>query len=183
MRRRDRARAGHCLDLLEVCFLRRSVRFGDPRCPVVPEPERRQEMQFGRLRSPVGRRDPHEDVFRTGFGILNEDVEIAVVIEDAGVEKFILHVVAVTLAVRLQQVSERKGRLGIFAEILHVRVGWRAVEVEVVLFHILAVVPFAVGQSEEPLFEDGVLPVPQGQAEAEGCLSSEMPAMPSSPQR
>ena len=48
--------------------------------------------------------------------------------------------------------------------------GRRRVEVEVVLLHILAVVAFAVGQSEEPLLEDGVLPVPQGQAETEVLL-------------
>ena len=48
--------------------------------------------------------------------------------------------------------------------------GRRAVEVEVVLLHILAVVPLAVGQSEEPLLEDRIFPVPQGQREAEALL-------------
>jgi hypothetical protein len=43
----------------------------------------------------------------------------------------------------------------------------RAVEVEVVLLDILAVVAFAVGQAEEPFLQDGVLAVPQRQGEAE----------------
>ena len=42
-----------------------------------------------------------------------------------------------------------------------------AVEVEVVLLHVLAVIAFAVGQSEEPLLENRVPGVPEGQAEAE----------------
>ena len=48
--------------------------------------------------------------------------------------------------------------------------GRRAVEVEVVLLDILAVVAFAVGQAEEPFLQDGVLAVPQRQGEAEALL-------------
>ena len=47
---------------------------------------------------------------------------------------------------------------------------WRTVEVEVVLLHILAVIAFAVGQSEEPLLENRILAVPQGQGKAEVLL-------------
>ena len=124
-------------------------------------------MQFCRLRSAVGCGDPHQDVFRTVFGIFHKDVEVAVVVEDAGVEQFILHVVPGTAAVRLHQIGVGIGRLRVLVEILHVGVRRRAVEVEVVLLHVLAVVALAVGQSEEPLLEDGILAVPQGQREAE----------------
>ena len=48
--------------------------------------------------------------------------------------------------------------------------GRGAVEVEVILFHILAVVAFAVGEAEEPLLQDGVLLIPQGQCEAQVLL-------------
>ena len=46
----------------------------------------------------------------------------------------------------------------------------RAIEVEVVLLHVLAVIALAVGQPEEPLLEDGIVAVPQGQAEAEALF-------------
>jgi len=46
-------------------------------------------MQFGRLRSAVDGRNPHENVFRTGFGVLHKDIEIAIFVEDAGVEELI----------------------------------------------------------------------------------------------
>jgi hypothetical protein len=48
--------------------------------------------------------------------------------------------------------------------------GRRGVEVEVVFFHVLAVVPLAVRKAEKPLFEDGILAVPQGQRKAEPLL-------------
>ena len=68
------------------------------------------------------------------------------------------------------QVAVGIGRLRVLVEIFHVRVGRRAIEVEVVLLHVLAVVALAVGQPEEPLLEDRILAVPQRQAEAEALL-------------
>src|SRR3954471_13643938 len=44
---------------------------------------------------------------------------------------------------------------------------WRAVEVEVVFFNVLAVVALAVGQAEEALLEDGVAAVPECQRKTE----------------
>ena len=183
MSRRDGGRACRRLDLLDAGFLGRSVRFGNPLRPVVAEPQRRQQMQIGRVRSPVDRGDAHEDVFGRALGVLDEHVEIAVVVEDAGVEELVLHLVAGAPAVRLHQVAVGIGRLRVLVEVLHVRVRRRAVEVEVVLLDVLAVVALAVGQAEQPLLEDRVLAVPQGQAKQRRCLSSEMPARPSSPQR
>ena len=49
----------------------------------------------------------------------------------------------------------------VFVEVLHIRVGRRAVEIEVVFLDVLAVVTLAVGQAEQPLLEDRVLAVPQ----------------------
>ena len=170
MRCRNRARACRCLDLPEVWFLGSPVGFGDPRRPVIPEPERRQEMQFCRLRSPVDCSDLHQDVFRTGLGILNKDIEIAVVIEDAGVEELILHLVPGALSVCLHKIVVGIGGLRILVEILHVGVGRRAVEIEVIFLHVLAMIALAVGQPEEPLLEDRVLPVPEGQCKAEVLL-------------
>ena len=102
--------------------------------------------------------------------VLHEDVEIAVVLEHAGVEELVLHVVTAPPPIRLHQVGVRIRRLRVLVEVLHVRVRRRAIEVEVVLLHVLAMVAFAVGQPEEPLFENGILAVPEGQAETEVLL-------------
>ena len=55
----------------------------------------------------------------------------------------------------------------ILVQILHVRVSRCAIEVEVVLFHVLAMVAFAVGQPEEPLFQDRIFSVPHSYREAQ----------------
>ncbi len=60
--------------------------------------------------------------------------------------------------------------LRVLVEVLHVRVGRRRVDVEVVLLHVLAVVPLAVGEAERALLEDGVPLVPEGEGEAQALL-------------
>src|SRR5204863_3629939 len=49
--------------------------------------------------------------------------------------------------------------------------GRGGIEIEVRLLHILAVVPFGAGQSEEPLLEDRIAPVPQCESEAKAPLA------------
>src|SRR5687767_12797143 len=46
----------------------------------------------------------------------------------------------------------------------------RAVDVEVVLLHVLAVIALAVGQPEQPLLEDGVTSVPECERKAQALL-------------
>ena len=127
-------------------------------------------MQVGCVRSAVDRRNTHEDVFWAALRVLDEHVEIAVVIECAGVEELVLHVLPAAAPIRLHQIGVRIRRLRVLVEVLHVGVRRRAIEVEVVLLHVLAVVALAVGQPEEPLFENRILAVPEGEAEAEELL-------------
>ena len=138
--------------------------------PLVAEPERRQDVQLGRLRAAVVDGDLDQDVFGRLLGVLDEDVEVAILVEHAGVEQFILELVAAPAAAGLDEIGVGKGRLRILVEVLHVRMGRRAVEVEVVLLDVLAVVALAVGQAEQAFLEDRVLAVPEGQGEAEPLL-------------
>ena len=55
--------------------------------------------------------------------------------------------------------------LRVLVEPLHVRVGGRRVEVEVVLLHVLAVVALGGHEAEEPLLQDRVALVPQRERE------------------
>ena len=120
-------------------------------------------MQLGSVGPAVGNGDLHQDVLRAVLGVFDENVEIAIVVEDAGVEQLVLHFVATAATVGRHQVGVGVGRLRVLVEVLHVRVGRRAVEVEVVLLDVLAVVAFTVGQPEQPLLEDRILAVPQRQ--------------------
>ncbi|MCE3225410.1 MAG: hypothetical protein K0S58_3590, partial [Nitrospira sp.] len=47
----------------------------------------------------------------------------------------------------------------------------RRIEVEVVLLHILAVIAFVAGKSEDSFFQDRVFPVPQGQGKADDLMA------------
>jgi len=49
-------------------------------------------------------------------------------------------------------------------------VGWRRVEVKIVLLDVLAVVSLVVGESEQPLLEDWILSIPKSEREAESLL-------------
>ncbi len=108
-----------------------------------------------------------EHVFRAFLGVLHEHVKVAVGVKDAGVEQFVLELFARAPPVRFDQVAVGILPLRVLVEILHVRMGRRAVEVEVVLLDILAMVPFAVGEPEQALFQDRVALVPQRQRKAE----------------
>ena len=74
------------------------------------------------------------------LGVLDDDVEVAVLVEDAGVEQLELGALAAAAAVLLDQPAVGKLGLRILVEELHVGVRRRVVEVEVVLLDVLAVV-------------------------------------------
>src|SRR5262249_10192137 len=61
--------------------------------------------------------------------------------------------------------------LRVLVEVLHVRMRRRAVEVEVVFLHVLAVVALAIGQPEEPFLQDRITAVPEREREAEPLLA------------
>ena len=123
-------------------------------------------MDLGRFGTSVAHGDPNQDVLRFSLGILHEDVEIPVLIENACVEQFILGGQFVARPIGVDDDLVGVLSLRILVEVLHVRVGWRAVEVEVVLLDVLAVIALAVVQAEQALLEDGILPVPKSHREA-----------------
>ena len=164
--RGDRARAGG------------GVRGDERRAPAPERPTRccgtssvGSRWSVGRVRAAVVDRQPEEQVLGIGLGVLDEDVEVAVVVEDAGVEQLVLRSPRATARVAgAHEIVVGERRLRVLVELLHVRVGRRRVEVEVVLLDVLAVVALAVGQPEQPLLEDRVAAVPERQREAEPLL-------------
>src|SRR5713101_8424058 len=113
------------------------------------------------LWSAIVRRDSNEDVFRGGLGILDDDIKITVFVEDTGIEQLKLRFFFRTTPIFFQQLSIGIGALRIFVKELHVGVGRRAVEVEVIFLHILAVIAFVAGKAEETLLENGIGLVPK----------------------
>ena len=125
--------------------------------------------------------DADAGVVWIGLGELDEDLEIAVVIENAGIKELELRLIARRAVVARDDLVVGVGPLRVHVHIVHPRVRRGAVVVKVALLHILAVIAFAVGEPEKPLLNDGVVAVPDASAQHRSCWSSENPAMPSSP--
>src|SRR5215469_5519514 len=138
--------------------------------PSISKPNRRQHMQCGLLRSAIKNRNSNQYVFRTFLGVFHKHVEIAIIFKDTSVHQFILKLVSHFLPVGSYQVVVWKCSLRVFVQILHVRVGWCAVQIEVVFLHIFAVITFTIRQAKEALFEDWILAIPQRQSKAEILL-------------
>ena len=135
--------------------------------PPVAEPEVGEEVHRRPLRSAVAHRDADRDVLRSALRVLDVDVDVAVLVEHAGVEQLVLEVVAAAVAVRLDEVGVGVARERVAVPVLQVRARRRRVEVEVVLLHVFAVVALLVGEAEHPLLEDRVDAVPQRDREAQ----------------
>lgn len=139
--------------------------------PGVAEDKLRQQVQACLFRPPVGDRDPHEDVFRIGLGVLNEDVEVAVVVEDPGIGQFILGIVMRPFGVGGPEQIVGELLLRVLVQPLEVGMSRRRVEVVVALLDVLAVISFRATQTEEPLLEDRILAIPHRQGEGEATLA------------
>ena len=114
--------------------------------------------------------DADEHVFRAVLRVFHEHVEVAVIVEYAGIEQFVLELFPRPSPVGLDQVPVGILALRVLVEVLHVRVRRRAVEVEVVLLDVLAVIRFVVGEPEHALLQDRVALVPQRQRKAQTLL-------------
>ena len=59
----------------------------------------------------------------------------------------------------------------ILIQVLHVRVGRCAVEIEVVFLYVLSVIAFAAGQSKDALLENRIALIPKRQGKADLLVS------------
>ena len=135
--------------------------------PGVAEPDGRQQVQLSGLRPAIRHGDLDQNVVARGLRIFDEHIEVAILVEDAGVDQFELARVAASVPILLDQLLIREGGLRILVQILHVGVRRRGVQVEVAFLAVLAVIAFVAGEAEEPLFQDRIASVPQRDREAD----------------
>src|SRR5713101_3931968 len=91
-------------------------------------------------------------------------------VKDPGIQQLVLELITTALPIRSNEVIIRISRLRILVQAFEIRMGWCAVEVEVVFLDVLAVVALAVGQPEQALLEDRVGAIPQRERKAEALL-------------
>ena len=115
----------------------------------------------------------HHDIVGCVLRILDPDVEVAVIVEHARIEDFIFGLIGAAPQIFLDQILIRVRGLRILVQHLHVRMRRRAVEIEVKLLHVLAVIAFLIRQPEEPFLDDRILPVPEREryAPVEGIIA------------
>ena len=125
----------------------------------------RNNVQYSLVRAAIVRSDEHQNVLGRDLCVLHENVEVAVLVEHAGVEQLKLRLVSAA-AVFLHQPAVRKFRLRILVEHFQVRVRRRGIEGVVQLLYVLTVISLGIGQAEKPLLEDRVLTVPKCRRQA-----------------
>src|SRR4029077_5993003 len=139
--------------------------------PGVAEPERGKQTQTGRVRAAIVRGDAHEDVFRGGLGMRDEDVEITVLAEYARIEQLEFGVLSCAAMVFRDKLCIRKFRLRVFVKKLQIRGGGSSIQIKVVFLYVFAVVAFEVRQPEETLLQKRIALVPERESEADSLMA------------
>src|SRR5207253_10479332 len=92
--------------------------------PGIAKPEGRQHVDRGSLGPAVRHLDADAEIFYVRLGVLDEDVEVPVLVEDAGVDQLVLAPGAPAPAVLLDELQVRELRLRVLVQVLHVRMRW-----------------------------------------------------------
>ena len=163
---------GECVSVLAEELGTGPVALGRPLPrPRVAEPQRGQDVQRRRLRSAVHHGEPHPQVVRRGLRVLHPHVEVAIAVEDAGIEQLVLRQHPSSPPVLLDELGVGERALRVLVERLEVAGGRRGVEEVVQLLHVLAVVALVAVEAVEALLEDGIALVPERHGEAQPALA------------
>src|SRR5436305_11270976 len=115
-------------------------------------------------------RNANQDVFTRGFRVLNKDVEVAAIVEDAGIHQLKLGIEPRAPTALINQLLIREFLLRILVQRLHVGMRRRVVEVEVAFLYIFSVIAFRSAQSEEPLLQKRIAAIPHRHSKADELM-------------
>src|SRR2546430_3744047 len=139
--------------------------------PGVAKPKRWKQVQGSRFGATIVGRDANENILVVGFGVFDENVEVAIFAEDAGVEQFEFRFRAAAALIFVHQPAVRKFGLRILIQILHVAVRWCGIEIEIIFFDVFSVIAFVAGEAKNTFFEDWVAAVPKGERETDHLMA------------
>jgi len=123
-------------------------------------------VNLGYVRTAVVGGYLHEEVVGTRFRIFDDDVEVAVVGENSGVDELVFGIELSARMVGADEVGVRELTLWILVDHFQIGRRGRGIDIEVVLLDVLAVVALAVREAEQTLFEDRITAIPQREREA-----------------
>ncbi len=124
-------------------------------------------MEGSSLGAAILHGDADQDVLRRGLGILDRHIEVPPRLEGARLEKLELAVPSAAAAILLDDPGIGILGLRVLVEPLQVRVGGGGIEIEVVLLDVLTVIALGPRETEIAFLQDGIVPVPQDEPEAE----------------
>ncbi len=139
--------------------------------PRVAVPDVRQHMYGRRVRPSVRDGDPEKDVLGRRLRPLDRDVEVARVLEDAGIDDLELGLEPAARRIAAQELLVRVRALRVLVEHSLVRTRWQRILEPVELLHVLAMVALGVREAEEPFLQDRVGTIPQCHRQAEHLLA------------
>src|SRR5215472_817164 len=122
-------------------------------------------MEWDGFRAAIESGDSNEDVFHIRFGIFDKDIEIAVVGKNSRIEQFKFPLASAASRVFFEQSLVGEFGLRVLVQHAHVAVCGSRIEIEIALFHILAVVALVPGHAKEAFLEDRIAAVPEREAE------------------
>ena len=82
-----------------------------------------ENIKWCRIWATIDCLDANAKIFCISLGVFNTDIEVAIFIEYACIEKFILFAFALSTAININQISIGEFALRIFVNIFHVRMG------------------------------------------------------------
>src|SRR5262249_57866261 len=106
--------------------------------PSVAKPYRRPQVKLRRFGAAIGRAYADEYVFRSRLRVFDDDIEIAILVEYAGVHQLEFRLLTAATPVFFGQPLVRKLGLRVFVEKLHVAVRPCRIDIEVLFFYISA---------------------------------------------
>ena len=139
--------------------------------PGVSVPECRQQIEMCCLIAAVVNCDSDQDVVGRTLGVFNEDIEIAIAIEDPRVGQFVLKFLTRSLTIDIQQFLVGEDGLRILVQSLAIGMSRGGIEVEVAVLDVFAVITFVAGEAIQTFLEDRVDTIPQGEGKAESALA------------
>ena len=128
-------------------------------------------MQRSGLQATVGGGDADCQIVRRVFCVFDLDIEVAAVVEHAGVSQLEFAVVLAAAAVFFDEPRVGIFGLWIFIQAAEVTAGGCGVEIVVAFLNVFAVVALAIGQAEQALFENGIAAVPEGERKTDPAFA------------
>src|SRR5215470_13227077 len=122
------------------------------------------------FRAAISNRQANKNVVFRSFRVFGKNVEIPIVVKNAGVDQLELWCAQAVSTIFLNQPCVWIFAQRIFVEGFHVRMRRRRVDVVIKLLYILAVVALRARQSEEALLQDWIFRVPKRERETKSAL-------------